>query len=376
MPNRRPITVGMTFTQCWHRVPGGSATSVLNLAWELRRSTALRDPIDVVGFGARGAPTAEEFAPPVPLAKIRLPPSVLYESWRYLGAPSLRAPKDVDLWHLTVPVPPPRMSEPLVSTVHDLLPITSPEYFTGRGADLMSRGLERIRSESAAVTVPSEVVAEQCRANGFAASRLHVVPWGFKPSRVAPEIQHRVMAKHNLRGPIVLFVGTIEPRKGLDVLMDALARMWEPATLVVVGPAGWGDLNSRARNAITRSQKSVRFLGFISTPELRALQSAADVACVPSRDEGFGLPALEAMGQGAPLVTTAGTAMAEVAGEAARLVPVGDAAALGLALDEVLGDKALSAKLVEAGRSRAAQFSWSRSADAMARVYARVLKDV
>jgi glycosyltransferase involved in cell wall biosynthesis len=304
---------------------------------------------------------------------VRIPPSLLYESWRHLGAPTLRAPKEVDLWHLTVPVPPPRISQPLVSTVHDLLPITSPEYFTGRGADLMTRGIERIRAESAAITVPSQVVAEQCRANGFPAARLHVVPWGFTPTVAGADAQRRVLDKYALLGPIVLFVGTIEPRKGLDVLVEALSLMWEPATLVVVGPPGWGDMDQGARDVISRSGKSVRFLGFIPTADLRALQSAADVACVPSFEEGFGLPALEAMGQGAPVVTTQGTAMAEVVGDAAKLVPVGDPAALGLALDEVLGDDALRARLVDAGRERAAGYTWSNSADAMARVYAKVL---
>ncbi len=364
-----PVCVGMTFTQCWHRVPGGSATSILDLASALQGL----GEVDVQGVGAGPGESKLDFRPPVPTRRIPLPPSLLYESWRRLRRPSLRTLSEVDLWHLSVPVPPPKLNKPLVATVHDLLPLTQPGYFTRRGAQLMGAGLARIRSEAAAVAVPSEVVATQCIEHDFEADRLHVVPWGFRPLDVTPADTRRVLAEHSISGDFVLFVGTLEPRKGLDTLLAAFKLMACPATLVVVGPHGWGDQPTSATGPATDHVGEIRFLGFVPRGDLRVLQSAATVCCVPSRDEGFGLPALEAMGQGSPLVTTEGTAMAEVAGSAAKIVPVGDSAALATALDEVLADQDLAESMSAAGRRRAAEFTWRRSAQLMTDVYRSVL---
>jgi glycosyltransferase involved in cell wall biosynthesis len=234
----------------------------------------------------------------------------------------------------------------------------------------MTRGLDRIRREAAAVMVPSEWSRREFEGHGFEPTRLHVVPLGVEPLESArPEEVERVLARHGLRRPFVLFVGTAEPRKGLDVLVSAWARLDPDAELVLVGPAGWGGLEER----LEVLGPGVHRLGFLPRDELRTLQGAAALSCLPSRAEGFGLPVLEAMAAGSPVVTTSASAMEEVAGGAAVLVPAGDVEALAAAIEGVLGDPGEAQRLRDLGRSRAEGFGWERSAAAVGAVYREVL---
>jgi glycosyltransferase involved in cell wall biosynthesis len=129
---------------------------------------------------------------------------------------------------------------------------------------------------------------------------------------------------------------------------------------VLVGPKGWNeDLGTHLGTAAGR----VRMLGFVPDDDKRALYAAATVFCMPSLQEGFGLPVLEAMAQGAPVITSAGTATAEVAGDAALLVDPTDVEGLADALVSVLDDPHLAATLSAASTARAAMFPWSRTAE-------------
>lgn len=367
----RPVTVAVTVTQCWHRVPGGTATSILELLRHLRRRA---DAPTLVGVAPRAhrVPPAP-WTPPVPVAHLPLPLPVLYDAWTLLRWPSVEpATGPVDLLHLTVPVTPPRSRVPLVATVHDVLPLTHPEWFTRRGARLMRRGLERVRDEARAVMVPSAAVAAEARAAGFDEDRLVVVPWGSAPvPEPPPERIAAVRVRHGLRGPYLLFVGTAEPRKGLAVLADALIRLGRAGlTLAVAGPPGWGDADA---GLLAGVPGPVVRLGFVDPGDLPTLHRGAVATVVPSLAEGFGLPVLEALAAGAAVVTTSGTACGEVAGDAALLVPPGDAEALASALGRLLDDAEVRERLRAAAPARAAAFHWGDTAAAVLEVYRRVL---
>ena len=360
--------VAMTLTQDWHAVPGGTAVAANALAGALHRGGLA----EVIGVVPAGGPPSTGFAPPVPTAALRLPLPWLYDAWHHLRRPRVTgASGPVDLVHLTVPIAAPPERVPTVATVHDLLPITMPERFRRRGVRLMTRGLERIRREAAAVMVPSEWTRREFEAHGFDADRLHVVALGVEEIEPAtPEEVTRVLDRHGLRRPFVLFVGTTEPRKGLDVLLSAWSRLGRPgADLVLVGPAGWGELDG----LLGASGPEVHRLGFLPREELRVLLGAAAATCLPSRAEGFGLPVLEAMAAGSPVITTSGTAMEEVAGGAAVLVPVGDVEALAEAIEAVLADPGDAEGLRALGRERAAGFGWGATAAAVGDVYRQVL---
>ncbi|MCP4435879.1 MAG: glycosyltransferase family 4 protein [Actinomycetia bacterium] len=363
-----PLRVAMTLTQDWHSVPGGTATAANALA------SAVADDarVDLVGVGPAGPRPGEPFTPPVPTESLGLRLPWLYDSWDKLRQPRVTsASGPVDLVHLTIPIACPRDRVPMVATVHDVLPLTMPEMFTRRGAKLMARGLGRIRDEAAIVMVPSELGAREFEAQGFDPSRLAVVPLGVDaevaPQRSAVEAARRA---HGLESDYVLFVGTSEPRKGLDVLIDAFERLDRPGlVLAVAGPSGWGEDMGPRLDALG---ERCRRLGFLESGELNALRCGSAVCCLPSRAEGFGLPVLEAMAAGAPVVTTEGTPMAEFAHGVAWLVPVGDSEALAQSLADVLDDPEVADAMRAEGVQRAGEYSWRRTAAAVVDVYDRV----
>jgi glycosyltransferase involved in cell wall biosynthesis len=170
--------------------------------------------------------------------------------------------------------------------------------------------------------------------------------------------------------PYVLALGTVEPRKDLPGLVRAFATVaaqHRDVQLHIAGPSGWGE--EELGLAIAASPFSDRIVrtGWVEDPG--ALLAGAAVLAYPSRYEGFGFPPLEAMAAGVPVVATAAGSVPEVVGDAARLVAVGDPEALGAALNEVLSDPALAARLVAAGRRRVTDFSWERTAEGLISLY-------
>jgi glycosyltransferase involved in cell wall biosynthesis len=171
--------------------------------------------------------------------------------------------------------------------------------------------------------------------------------------------------------PYLVTLATIEPRKGLDVLLDGLARPSAPRVpLLVVGQPGWGGVDVTARAAELGLAERVRLLGRLPDIDLAVVLSRATALVAPSRAEGFGLPVLEAMSAGVPVVSSDAPALVEVGGGATVTVPVGDAAALADALAEVVRSAGLRAQLVEAGRRRAGDFSWTATAGTLWELYA------
>ena len=154
---------------------------------------------------------------------------------------------------------------------------------------------------------------DDCVAAGLPADRLRLVPLGVDVAKVDAAEKARVVASYRLPQRYLLFVGTVEPRKNLRGLVEAVSRLDEPLTLVVAGAEGWGDVD-------IPSVGDVRFIGFVPAADLAGLYAGAEVFCYPSEREGYGLPVLEAMAQGTPVVTSRGTATEEAAGGAAVLV--------------------------------------------------------
>jgi len=171
----------------------------------------------------------------------------------------------------------------------------------------------------------------------------------------------------------LLFVGTAEPRKGLDTLLDAVA---EPAlkeqSLVVVGPRGWGGIDVGQGAEARGIGDRVTVTGRVDDADLASLYAGASLVVMPSRAEGFGLPVLEAMALGVPVVTSSDPALREVGGGATQIFPIGDPQALSTAIARVLSDGRLRTQMIQAGRTRAKDFDWLDSAKTLWSLYARL----
>ncbi len=234
-------------------------------------------------------------------------------------------------------------------TIHDL----AFNYLTPRGVAFHRRGLELTRAEAAAVVVPSAFTASEVEAAGIDSKRIHVVPHGIDPpgELSAAEVSQRLGRLGTGEPPFILAVGTIEPRKGFDVLAKACAGLSGMA-LLLAGPPGWGEVPGLDCPGVSR-------LGAVSDDLLDGLYRRAVALVMPSRTEGFGLPALEAMARGCPVVVSGAGSLPEVVGDAGVIVPPEDPDSLAGVLAELLGDEERRQTLAAAGRRRAAEFTWA-----------------
>jgi glycosyltransferase involved in cell wall biosynthesis len=255
-------------------------------------------------------------------------------------------------------------------TVHDLTQLSMPECHTALRRSWAFRRAIRASIERAdLIVVPSEHVRSDLRRTfGVPADRVSAIPEG-----VSVEFSPRA-AKGSGPGipslgidrPYLLFVGSLEPRKGLELLLDAYLHLIDSGDteeqLVIAGKRGWGLRSLLARAGRPELLGRVQITDYVDQEILPALYAKARAFVYPSRAEGFGLPPLEAMASGIPTVATDTSALAENLKGAAELVPVGDAAGLAAALRRVLRDGPLRKRLRERGLRRAARFRWEATA--------------
>ena len=305
----------------------------------------------------------------MPVRHLRLPRPLLYESWHRLRRPRVEsATGPVSIIHATTMAMPPR-SAPIVMTVHDLAFVHEPSHFTPRGLRFFHRGMQLALSEADAIVCPSEATRSDAIDAGFDAQRTRVIPLGVDAPEVTEAQIRDVRKKHGLDRPYILWTGTIEPRKNLPRLVEAFRSLETDIDLALVGPEGW---NEDLQALIAGLEGRIRVLGFVPHSELGALYAAAQVFCFPSLLEGFGFPVLEAMAQGTPVVTSAGTSTEELAGDAGMLVDPLDAGSIATGLRKVIEDEELAARLAQAGKARAATYTWSRTAASLVDVYREV----
>ena len=364
---RRPprLRVAVTVEQSWHSVPGGIARSTVEL---LRALTANHD-LDAVGVAAlHRRPAPETSMPPVVVHHLPLPRLALFEMWHRLRWPPVElATGPVDVVHGTI-IAVPASRAPLVLTIHDLAFLTHPDHFTRRGIRFFRRALQLARRHARLVTCPSRATLEECLAAGFEADRLRLVPWGVRVEEATAGDVEGSRQRYGLARPYVFFCGTVEPRKNLRRVIDAYRLLdHRDLELVLAGPLGWKE---DVRPLLDGLRGRARWLGFVPSKNLGPLYAGATVVVYPSLREGFGLPVLEAMAQGAPVVTSAGTATEEVGGEAGLLVDPLDVDAIADAIERIADDPDLARRLGEAGRRRAAAYTWDRTAKLMRAVYA------
>jgi glycosyltransferase involved in cell wall biosynthesis len=324
-------------------------------AVEVVRAVARRDDVDLLLVARRGDderwPEGAEVLPVVPNPR---PARLL---WEQLQGPRLA--RRADLWHGPHYTMPLRSTRPSVVTIHDLTFFDHPELHE-RAKVRWFRRMIRSAVRRADVLV---CVSDQTR------RRLEDLLAPSQPVVVAPHaVDHERFRPDgpfaDLPRPYVAFVGTVEPRKEVATLARAVASLDRPdLSLVVAGRPGWGDAEAAAAEAAAPLGDRYVRLGYVDDDEVPAILRGAAAVAYPARQEGFGIPALEALACGAPLVTTTGTPMEEVVGDAALLVPPGDAGALAAALARILDDPAEATRLRDLGPAVAAAHTWEASAE-------------
>ncbi len=356
------MRVAYTLEQCWHRVPGGTGIAAIEVAKELTHI----DGLDLVGVAGRHRrPPTEGFMPPVKVAALPFGGPALYEMWTRLHWPKVESViDDVDIVHATSIIPP-ATDRPLVSTVHDLAFIRHPEFFTAHGNKVFARSLRILQQRASLLLCSSMATYRDCLYAGFEEWRLRHVPLGVTTHNITDADRVRVRAAYSLPDEFVLFVGTLEPRKNLPRLVEALASLDNAPPLVVVGMEGWGD-------AAPLTGHDVRFTGFVPSEDLPALYNLCRVFAFPSILEGYGLPVIEAMAHGAPVVTSLGTSTEEVSGGAAVLVDPLDVASIAAGVREAMSSPdAWSSRSLD----RAAQVPWSETARLTFAAYSELVEE-
>jgi glycosyltransferase involved in cell wall biosynthesis len=271
---------------------------------------------------------------------------------------------------MTYNAPPWLSSSALVISVHDLAYRRYPQYYSLRVRLLLSLlvPLSARRAERV-VTLSENSKQDIVRECGVSAEKVIVIPAGAPPEFRVVEDSARleaVKARYDLHKSFVLAVGNLEPRKNLVRLVRAYAALRQSGAishqLVIVGQAHWqGSVVSREAKELGLAGEVV-FTGYVPTDDLVSLYNAATTFVYPSLYEGFGLPILEAMSCGTPVITSNVASMPEVAGEAALLINPRSVEDLAQALGRVLADETLRYELEEKGLHQASQFSWEQTA--------------
>jgi glycosyltransferase involved in cell wall biosynthesis len=270
-------------------------------------------------------------------------------------------------------VPPPTRAPRLVVTVHDLAFRRHPETAPQSTRWWLARIDQTLERATRIIAVSEATKRDLIELYGVEAGRVAVISHGvdgqvFHPS--SPEEVERIRRRYGIDGPYLLSLGGLEPRKNLPNLVRAFARL--PAndrpTLVLAGgsvewnPEGRDALHAALRELPADARNGVILTGHVGEQEKVVLLGGAEALVYPSLYEGFGLPVLEAMACGTPVVTSDVSALPEIAGDAALLVDPRDPEAIASAMRRILGDEDLRRDLAERGSSRAAGFTWEETA--------------
>jgi glycosyltransferase involved in cell wall biosynthesis len=334
-------------------------TGVARYAAQHLAELAKRDDIDVspfaIGRGTDAGPGVRRF---------RTPLRVMHRAWqvaRWPTADALAGPSDVV--HSIDMVPPPT-NRPLVMSVHDTLPLEIPHLYSARAIRHARAGLAKA-SRAQVVLALCEASADRiAEMAGVDRDRIVVAPPGRRPELGVHEPL--------VEPPYLLAVGSVTPRKGFQVLIEALAALGaDSPPLVVAGPDGWRAEEVKQRATDLAVADRVRFLGHVPDDDLERLYRHAVALVHPSVAEGFGIPCLEALGFGTPVVAADIPSVRELGDGCIELVTPDDPEALAAGLQRVLTDDAHAAQLVALGRDRASTYTWARMSEIIVGAYRR-----
>ncbi len=297
-----------------------------------------------------------------------------------IGLPLALRRDPVDLLHVQYFVPPASPC-PVIVTVHDISFAVRPEFFTRKDRFLLKTLVPwSLRRAARIITDVEYTKSDLVRMYDLAPENIEVIPLAADP-RYRPMDRARcrqtMSERHGISGPFVLYVGTFQPRKNVATLIRAYGMFRErtglPHKLVLTGKPKYMYQSVLDALNEARFPDDIVLTGFVAEPDLPIYYNAAAVFAFPSLYEGFGLPVLEAMACGTPVISSNVTSLPEVAGDAALLVDPTEPEAFCNALVQVLGDQEVASRLSQRGLEQAARFTWDRTARETLAVYRDVL---
>lgn len=344
-----------------------------------------QDHVNHYGAFAYGAFRAEMLPPSLrALPRVSIPLGA--RPWRTgvwlahaLGVTFDRFLPRTDLFHATEHLLPRFKNIKTVFTLHDLIFQFFPEYHLPLNRWFLVNAMPHFLRRADAIIAVSECTKKDAiRFYNVPSEKITVIYEGVNPALAPERNAERIaeMRAHYAKNqPFLLFVSTIEPRKNIIALVDALRALRQRGyqhRLLIAGRKGWLYQSTFDHVKKTGMEALVDFLGFVPDEDLPALYAAADAFVFPSLYEGFGLPPLEAMACGAPVVCSNASSLPEVVGNAALLVDPKNVAEIVAAIERLLTDRALRDELRAKGMKQAAKFSWERAARETLGVYERV----
>ena len=362
----------------------GNRSGVGTYAYELARRLHSQDGLEFVGdlfnFRGRNDNAAALQGITLPIRENRVfPYGVCRRIWKVLPVPyaALFPPADLNIFFNFIV--PPHVGGKVITTIHDLTYLRYPETVEKENYRRLKRGLsDSVERSHHILTVSQFSKREIVELLGIPAQKISVV-------YNAPSISDgqaewaTVCRKYGLSGPYLLYVGTIEPRKNLVRLLHAYERLKDetgiPHQLVLAGGAGWSNEEIFQTAHDSKYRESIRFTGYVSAAEKNALYAHAEAFVFPSLYEGFGIPPLEAMHFGCPVVCANTASLPEVVGDGAELVNPIDVDALAEGLWRVLSDVCCRKERIRKGKRQAQRFSWDDSAHQLTQICKKVLEE-
>lgn len=355
--------------------PTGVGTYVLGLAERLP-ALAPEDRFHFFSASVKERYPSRAWPANVHLVDRRLPVRGLNAAWNRLAWPPLDGlvGAALDLVHSPTPLLVPCRRGKRVVTIHDLFFLKHPDLVEGETRrDFVTLARDHVRRADGVLCVSEYTASEARRLLGVEEEKIAVTPHGVDPVyRVAVGDDEADEALRRLRLPRggVLYVGSSEKRKNLVTLVMAymtLARRRRLPPLILAGPGSdWAQGGDRVGPQIVAT-------GYLDKPDLRVLMAVSSMLVLPSLEEGFGLPVVEAMAAGLPVVCSAGSALAEVAGDAACLVDPHDVNGIARAVERLLDDRGLATEMRRRGLERSRRFDWDDTAARTLAFYRKVL---
>jgi glycosyltransferase involved in cell wall biosynthesis len=364
-----------------------------NLATYLLRSRPQLE-LELFSISLRAGHRLKKASPPLEGVGVKgynLPANFLYYTWwrKTNSFPAESLLGDFDIFHATNYQAPALRKARLVSTVHDINFVRFPEM-QSKGIRRFISSLPILLERSSMVLADSHFTAgELAEVYELPPERVKVVYPGLDPvflKKPAPEEIETALRAYCLEPPYLAYIGNLHPRKNLATLLEAFSLLRERGLehhLAVIGGGGLGKLNNiEYRKLMNRVddlglEDAVTFTGYVPDDRLGSLLARADMLVFPSIYEGFGLPPLEAMACGVPVITSSRASLPEVVGDAALFLedPL-QAEEIAAKVEALISDPALRAGLVEKGRERSRAFTWEKAAAQVLEVYDQVMEEV